>query len=541
MKKYGIYLAYPPAVDLRTEGLGKHLSEFLKGAQVRGDVQFVIACPSWMRQNLMELFDASGVNNDSFEILSPSKKPLLLSTYELYTQYKNPKQRKGRFTKLTKFVSSAISSTTVSILKKIVGVRSVLMLILIAIPAIVIMLLVAVSSIFIRIALMLWSLLKKPLRYVKRKLLLSNRIVGKVSNVTTKPKDSSLVTWLYRLMEESEVSLMHSMIDARKDIAAWYSPTAFWPHFNQIRTPRLMCVPDVVLANFPVGFSNIGGQRFLENFNQVEQAIASAQHFVTYSEEVKWQTLVERYHVSPNAIVVVAHGANKLDHLVVVKGFADNEAATNALCRNLFKQSLNKLVRVKSENTFVSEDVKFIFYASQFRPNKNLITLLRAYEYLLKKRYIGHKLILTGNPFALPEVADFIQKHHLENDVLCLKGLSSQELAACYRLADLAVNPSLSEGGCPFTFTEALSVETPVVMARIPVTEEVITDQNLQLDMLFDPYDWKDLANKIEWALINREVLLAKQKILYDQLSQRTWQHVVDDYVKILDEISLVK
>jgi len=52
-------------------------------------------------------------------------------------------------------------------------------------------------------------------------------------------------------------------------------------------------------------------------------------------------------------------------------------------------------------------------------------------------------------------------------------------IAACYKLADLAVNPSLSEGGFPFTFTEALSVGTPVVMARIPVTEEIIPGQHI--------------------------------------------------------------
>ena len=58
---------------------------------------------------------------------------------------------------------------------------------------------------------------------------------------------------------------------------------------------------------------------------------------------------------------------------------------------------------------FDSGDVEFIFYASQFRPNKNVITLLRAYEHLLKHRYFGHKLVLTGNPSSAPEVAQFIQ------------------------------------------------------------------------------------------------------------------------------------
>jgi glycosyltransferase involved in cell wall biosynthesis len=126
----------------------------------------------------------------------------------------------------------------------------------------------------------------------------------------------------------------------------------------------------------------------------------------------------------------------------------------------------------------------------------------------------------------------------LENDILCLGGLTTPQLAACYKLADLAVNPSLSEGGCPFTLTEALSVQTPVVMAKIPVTTEIITDKTLQEMMLFDPYNWRDLAARIEWGLNNREELLSKQLELFEVLSRRSWRDVVDEHIRILDKLS---
>ncbi|WP_210236525.1 glycosyltransferase, partial [Mesorhizobium sp. M3A.F.Ca.ET.201.01.1.1] len=82
---------------------------------------------------------------------------------------------------------------------------------------------------------------------------------------------------------------------------------------------------------------------------------------------------------------------------------------------------------------------------------------------------MGHKLILTG--FSHYEsVRVFLREHNLLADVLCVHGLTEPELAACYKMADLAVSPSLSEGGMPFTFTEALSVETPAILADIDVT-----------------------------------------------------------------------
>jgi hypothetical protein len=56
--------------------------------------------------------------------------------------------------------------------------------------------------------------------------------------------------------------------------------------------------------------------------------------------------------------------------------------------------------------------------------------------------------------------------------------------------------------------------------------------------MLFDPYDWRDMASRIEWALRNRENLLAAQSEFYLELSKRTWRNVVDDYVDILDGLA---
>ena len=68
VKTYGIYLAYPPNVDLRTEGLGRQLAMFLKGAERLPDVRFVIACPSWTRQNLITLFETEGISLKDFQL-----------------------------------------------------------------------------------------------------------------------------------------------------------------------------------------------------------------------------------------------------------------------------------------------------------------------------------------------------------------------------------------------------------------------------------------------------------------------------------------
>jgi hypothetical protein len=539
MKKFGIYLCYPPTVDLRMEGLGRHLGEFLKGAQARGDIDFVIACPSWLTSNLRQLFESCSLTQDSIEVIAPRSPPLLLTVYRKYVAYTSRKQSAKRRPGLRKKLQQHFQRAKARIERRLAITRTVFGAMFWGFM----MFSLLIAGMILRPTWVLPSLLYQ---YVKRACSKSMALLlpGRKSAARTaapaeaSPRQESLAWRMYRVMEENEAALIAKLIDARKDIVAWYSPTAFWPYFNDISAARLMCVPDVVLTDFPAGFAAIGGFGMERNFNQVEAAIQQGEYFVTYSEHTKWETLVRRYGMDPDAVFVVRHGANRLDDLIRVTGFPDNAVATEKLCRSLLVSALQKDLHRSYSGFPLNTDIRFIFYASQFRPNKNIISLLRAYDHLLKRCFIGHKLVLTGNPRELDDVVGFIADRNLQSDVLCLHGLSEQELAACYHLADLAVNPSLSEGGCPFTFTEAMSVGTPAVMARIAVTEEVITDPELQDMMLFDPYDWTDMADRIEWSLRNPDLLRAKQQPFYERLAQRNWGQVVDEYVDILERIS---
>lgn len=542
MRKFGIYLCYAPGVDLRTDGLGRHLGEFLKGASERDDVKFVVACPSWHTATLMQLLRSCGLAPEAIDLIAPASPPLLLTALRIRQARKARtlpgRRRAGLRARLHAFLLGAGKRVELRVAstRTIVGGAfwgAVLFLILLA-------------AAFMRKTLdwlkLLPRLAGRALRKATGRILRAcNRLRAPTQVDDTIQLRETLMDRLSRTMEENEAILLGRLINARKDIAAWYSPTAFWPSFNDLPPPRLMCVPDVVPAEFPIGFVALEGTGFEKGFSQVETAIQEGEYFVTYSERTKWETLVRLYGTAPESVFVIRHGATRLDDLIRLTGFPDNAAATDKFCCTLLRTALQKDVHQSYIGLKSNTRIRFIFYASQFRPNKNIITLLRAYEYLLRRRFVGHKLILTGIARESDDITAFIADRNLRHDVLCLHGLSERELAACYHLADLAVNPSLSEGGCPFTFTEAMSVGTPVVMARIQVTEEVITDPQLQAAMLFDPFNWRDVAARIEYGLLNRDKLFALEQPLYEQLAQRSWRNVVDDYVAILERISTRK
>jgi glycosyltransferase involved in cell wall biosynthesis len=536
LRHFGIYLAWGPTVDLQKEGLGRLLLAFLKAAAMREDVRFVIACPQWSRKSLLALLESEGISSVAFDVVSTDGVPLILRVVLAGRSRKRIPRKPSRLTRLAARIQAGVVRHRQKIERRLVATRRVLPWVAITgyalLLGILLLPLVAVAWLghaayrgFLRAA-------KALIRFRWPR-----AVFRQLTAVLSLPGEEALEIRLYRLMEADEGERLADLVNAMRHVKAWYCPTAFWPAFNRVSAPRLMCVPDVVPTDFPVGFS-LADPDLIKSVEIVERAIGGGENFVTYSSRVKWDTLVDRYSVSPTAVSVIPHACWDLNHLIEVSGFPDGEKATKTYCESLLKQALIRLGGSAYAVGLASDSIRFLFYPTQFRPNKNLVTLLRAYEHLLRERFIPQKLILTGNLPGLKPVKDFIEEHRLENDVLCLHGLTTRELAACYRLTDLAVNPSLSEGGCPFTLTEALSVGTPVVMARIPVTEDVILDETLREIMLFDPYNWQDVASRIEWALQHRELLLSAQREFYLQLSQRTWRNVVDDYVDILDGLA---
>ena len=83
MKKFGIFLAYPPTTELRGEGLGRHLAYLLKGAARRDGARFVVACPSWTVESLRKLCEAEHVPPESFELLAVPNVPISLRLHAL--------------------------------------------------------------------------------------------------------------------------------------------------------------------------------------------------------------------------------------------------------------------------------------------------------------------------------------------------------------------------------------------------------------------------------------------------------------------------
>ena len=122
--------------------------------------------------------------------------------------------------------------------------------------------------------------------------------------------------------------------------------------------------------------------------------------------------------------------------------------------------------------------VRYVLFAGNLDPKKDIETLLSAFQGLLRRGYPG-KLVITG-PTGWKDRTLRGKLAQLKHSV-CMTGyVQSEDMPALYAGADVAVLASLVEGfGLPVV--EAMAVGTPVVTSDVPGLVEAAGDAALKV------------------------------------------------------------
>ncbi|MGN0247477.1 MAG: glycosyltransferase [Lachnospiraceae bacterium] len=521
--KIGIFLGYGPNVHLGKEGLGRYLGTLIKNLQ-KADIKVVVAFPAWLSDTLEELVDDFEIDLQKLEKIETNRIPIIWKIYNKFGK-KKKKKRKKRIKKIisrsvTNIIDNllTVTSTVALMFFLVIG----LLLALVAIPFVI------VVSLLLFLYLIARKMKNKSTHVIKRA---GSELLNMYQGIGESGLNS--MAQIYDGLIQSVQKSLVKQINQCKDIDLWYSPGIFWPVFNSIDAPRVINVPDLVTKDFAMSWGD--NKEVLYSTHQCEKTIEEGDYFITYCSYIKDSLLIKQFGVEDQNITAIPHSMNDLGKLINVDTsiVCDEDKMTSfveSYCKNVIS-SLKPYIRGTKKayiKDFVFDDVDYIFYSSQGRPHKNILNLIKAYEYLLRKRYIRTKLFMTCDINTMPDVREYISEHRLQYDVICFYNVPVKGLAALYHQARLVVNPTLYEGGFPFTFGEGMSVHTPSVMSDIPQVREVLEPFGLE-EFMFDPYDISDMANKIEKALMDTEKVYEKELPLYQWLCEEYSPEKVGD------------
>jgi len=226
---------------------------------------------------------------------------------------------------------------------------------------------------------------------------------------------------------------------------------------------KIVTIHDLIFMRFPEYYSWIDRKIHLWKFKKAAQ---SADKIIAISEQTK-QDIIHYLKVPENKVVVVYQG-----------------------CHASFKekQSAEILSQIKLKFNLPE---KFLLNVGTVEPRKNLLNIVKA----LKDSKIPLVVVGAKKPKYLKLIEKEIKKGKV--DVQFLSGVSMEELAGIYKLADIFIYPSFFEGfGIPVI--EALFSETVVITSNtsclpeaggpdsVYVNPENVDDIRAKINFLWD-------------------------------------------------------
>lgn len=536
--KIGIYLAYKPYANynLKSEGLGRYLIKLITFLKQQ-ECEIAVACPLWLENALEELFEENNLSINDVEIITPRADSVLWKLLSRET-HKKSGSRRG----LKELLFNASFTIVENIISLLVVIKSNFIAIILGI------LLLAVGIILsplMIIAGILWLIVKLFSKLIKIDLSSKSGIKqflekilsfgGKVTRMYNSIRNTIANTASEKIRLDAVASIIKRIRSMKHPADVWYSPMAFWPEFGSIPGVTVTCFPDITPSLFPVQFT---GLNIAKDVDDVRETVKKGKYFIVYSEYQKEQILAANLGIDRNKIISIPLSVNDTMQDINVKAYfgQDFDDSVHLFSRKILETlEVHSLDEVRGYfctpfNHFSFKNIKYVFYSSQCRANKNMMTLIKAYEYLLRKKEVSFKLIITGNLNHRPELKKYVFDNRLQYDILSLSNVSNQQLAALYSCAEVIVTPTIFEGGFPMTFAEGMSVGTPSVMGAIPQVTDVTEEYDME-DCIFDPFDYKDMAEKILYGVENREKIYKKQLLMYNNFVRETNDNFGKEYI----------
>ena len=177
---------------------------------------------------------------------------------------------------------------------------------------------------------------------------------------------------------------------------------------------------------------------------------------------------------------------------------------------------------------------EFILYVGTIEPRKNLITLIQAFEEIMRSTRLRPQLVIAGKKgWLTDELFAYIESAKFGERVRLTGYLRDDELRALYSACRVMVYPALYEGaGLPAL--EAMACGAPVITTNTPAIVEMVADKA----RLFSPQDFRTLAKHLVELLTIPAAREALSRGGIEHAAQFTWERAAHETLKIYRRIT---
>ncbi|MCW3162301.1 glycosyltransferase family 4 protein [Chryseobacterium oryctis] len=235
--------------------------------------------------------------------------------------------------------------------------------------------------------------------------------------------------------------------------------------WNKKPIKKIVTIHDLIFMRFPQYYSFFDRKI---HFWKFKKAAHLADEIIAISEQTK-KDIIHYLKVPERKITVVYQG-----------------------CHKAFKEKQSDDFIKKTKEKFHLPE-RFILNVGTIEERKNLLSVVKA----IKDTDIP--LVVVGKKTKyFKKIEQFIHKNKMEKQVQFLEGISMDELAVLYKLADIFIYPSFFEGfGIPVI--EALFSKTVTITSNTSCLPEAGGPNSVYVD----PKDYLDIQSKIKFLWDN--------------------------------------
>jgi len=512
LKRVGVWIELPPYARWRTEGIGRLTGYIIAGTAHTG-VRYDLVAPPWMKEEIEAFIE---------ELPSPARETTRFRTSPFSALRWNAalagqleaRQRDRKPSALRRWLMGVLEQP--SYLGLFFGV---------------ILLILA----------KLLSLLN-PVNWVRslmRRFRIRDRVKRRVSSSTL----AGFVSLSTVIAAETDANARYA--NTLGGIDAWLVPYPGFTGATRLKKPLTLIFPDFVIADYPERFAPVETARLETQFAKM---VAKADRIISFTEDVRTRHVMGVFGAPKEKTAVIKHCLMDISDVWQGPPPAERTAESLAYADHVIQAYGRGLLSARKDlrdarmwgaltDKSRFSDMTFGFCPQQARPYKNLPRLIEMAVELNRHRGIPFHLVLSAfvdsNVDTDPLVAA-IDRARAWEFVTLAPGLPSEVHAALYHAADVAIHPSYFEGGLSFIFGEAVSMGTPCILSRNAANLEGMGDAEIA-DLLFDPSSAKDLADKVEAVLGDRQGILNRQRAWMQKTNtERGWDAVALEYLQVM-------